>query len=150
MLTNQPIRLVVGDLDRRWFSDEYFDLIVWYESEDRIHGFQLCYDKAGRERALTWKRERGFQHTAVDSGESLPTANRTPVLVADGVFPFEQVRREFTIRSSLLPAEIRQLVLIRVQEYENSQRTWNGIGEPLSDAERQQNRPNNKVDDNSS
>ncbi|MES2923835.1 MAG: hypothetical protein V4819_19935 [Verrucomicrobiota bacterium] len=107
-------------MDRRWFSDEYFDLIVWYESEDQIHGFQLCYDKTGRERALTWSRGRGFQHTAVDSGESMPTANRTPVLVADGAFPFEQVRREFTTRSSLLAAEIRELVLVHVRDYENS------------------------------
>ncbi len=121
MLTNQPIRPVAHDLDRRWFSDDYFDLIVWYESEGQIHGFQLCYDKTGRERALTWSQERGFLHTAVDSGESKPTANRTPVLVTDGAFPFEQVRREFTTRSSLLPAEIRELVLVRVRDYENSQ-----------------------------
>lgn len=109
MLTNQPIKPVAHDLDRRWISDEYFDLIVWYESEDQIHGFQLCYDKPGRERALTWKRDRGFLHTAVDSGESKPTANRTPMLVADGVFPVEQVRSEFIARSNLLPAEIREL-----------------------------------------
>jgi hypothetical protein len=120
MLTNQPIRPVANDLDRRWFFDDYFDLIVWYESEDQIHGFQLCYDKTGRERALTWSHERGFLHTAVDSGESMPTANRTPVLVADGAFPFEQVRREFTTRSSLLPVEIRELVLVRVRDYEIS------------------------------
>ena len=122
MLTNQPIRTIARDLDRRWFSDDYFDLIVWYEREDRIHGFQLCYDKTGRERALTWNRERGFLHTAVDSGEAMPTANRSPILVADGAFPFEQVRSEFTTRSSLLPAEVRELVLDRVRDYENGQR----------------------------
>lgn len=122
MLTNQPIRSVAQDLDRRWFFDDYFDLIVWYESDDQIHGFQLCYDKSGRERALTWSREGGFLHTAVDSGETIPTANRTPVLVADGAFPIEKVRREFTTRSSLLPAEIRELVLVRVRDFENNQR----------------------------
>ena len=29
--------------DRRWFRDERFDLIIWYES-GVIVGFQLCYD----------------------------------------------------------------------------------------------------------
>jgi hypothetical protein len=122
MLTNKPIRPVARDLDRRWISDEYFDLIVWYESQDQIHGFQLCYDKPHHERALTWTRARGYTHTAIDSGESKPTANRTPILVADGVFPAELVRREFIERGSLLPSDIRELVLARLKDYETNQR----------------------------
>ncbi|MEO5716046.1 MAG: hypothetical protein ABIT37_21375 [Luteolibacter sp.] len=122
MLTNQAIRTVANDLDRRWIFDDYFDLIVWYETEIQIHGFQLCYDKPGRERALTWTRARGFLHTAVDSGESKPTANRTPVLAADGTFPAKQVRQEFLARSRLLPAVIRELVLARINDYEDRQR----------------------------
>lgn len=118
MLRNEPIKAVAHDLDRRWISDEYFDLIVWYESGDQIHGFQLCYDKAGRERALTWTRNRGFLHTAIDTGESEPTANNTPVLVADGAFPVDKVRGEFIARSALLPSDIRELVLIRIEDYE--------------------------------
>jgi hypothetical protein len=70
MLANTPRKPVAGDRDRRWIADEYFDLIVWYEDDQTIHGFQLCYDKPGRERALTWTRAGGFQHTAIDSGES--------------------------------------------------------------------------------
>ena len=52
MLANTPRKPVAGDRDRRWIADEYFDLIVWYEDDQTIHGFQLCYDKPGRERAL--------------------------------------------------------------------------------------------------
>lgn len=122
MLTNQPIRPVAHDLDRRWISDDYFDLIVWYESLDQIHGFQLCYDKPRRERALTWTRTRGYLHTAIDSGESKPTTNRTPILIADGTFPAEQIKREFMIRGGLLPTDIRELVLARIKDYETHQR----------------------------
>ena len=118
MLRNEPIRPVPRDLDRRWISDDYFDLIVWYEPGGGIHGFQLCYDKSGQERALTWTREGGFQHTAIDSGETDPNANRTPVLIADSAFPAEQVRGEFIARSKLLPAEIRDLVLEKIGEYQ--------------------------------
>ena len=121
MLTNAPIRPVAGDLDRRWMSDEYFDLIVWYEPGQQIHGFQLCYDKQKHERALTWTHDRGFLHTVIDDGESAPTANRTPILTVEGVFPAQQVRREFVARSASLPAEIRELVLARIDDYDHRQ-----------------------------
>jgi hypothetical protein len=121
MLTNKSTGPVDRDLDRRWFSDEYFDLIVWFESEDHVHGFQLCYDKTGRERALTWTRGRGFLHTAVDTGESTPTENRAPTLIADGAFPASQVRHEFNFRSTALPTEIRELVTARIKEFEEQQ-----------------------------
>jgi hypothetical protein len=104
MLRNKPIRSVQGDSDRRWLSDDYFDLIVWYDSTQQIQGFQLCYDKSGRERALTWKLKHGFSHEAIDGGESKPTANRTPILIADGPFPAEDVTCEFLARSLLLPS----------------------------------------------
>jgi hypothetical protein len=118
VLANTPRTPVAGDRDRRWIADEYFDLIVWYEDDQTIHGFQLCYDKPGRERALTWTRAGGFQHTAIDSGESRPTANRTPILIPDGAFPARDVRREFLARGTSLPPELRELVLARIAEYE--------------------------------
>ncbi len=118
MLANTPRKPVAGDRDRRWIADEYFDLIVWYDDEQTIHGFQLCYDKPGRERALTWTRAGGFQHTAIDSGETRPTANRTPILIPDGAFPAPDVRREFLARGTSLPPELRELVLARIAEYE--------------------------------
>jgi hypothetical protein len=39
---------------RRWFSDEYFDLVVWQSVGNGIVGFHLCYDKARTERAVSW------------------------------------------------------------------------------------------------
>jgi len=45
MLTDEPKRSVRDDYDRRWISDDYFDLIVWYDRKDMVHGFQLCYGK---------------------------------------------------------------------------------------------------------
>ena len=118
MLANAPRTPVPGDRDRRWIADDYFDLIVWYEADDTIHGFQLCYDKPGRERALTWTRADGFRHTAIDSGEARPTANRTPILIPDGMFPAQDVRRELVARGAALPPEIRELVMARLAEYD--------------------------------
>ena len=55
--TKKPVR---GDYDRRWLSDDFFDLVIWYRPDDTIYGFQLCYDKPSWERALTWMSDRGF------------------------------------------------------------------------------------------
>lgn len=78
---------VPGDSRRRWMADDYFDLIVWYEPSNAIHGFQLCYGKPVQERALTWLKPRGFSHSKIDSGDEDPGANRTPILLSDGSFP---------------------------------------------------------------
>ena len=117
MLDEAPKKAVTGDYDRRWISDEYFDLIVWYTPHDTVHGFQLCYDKPLWERALTWLSDRGFSHTEVDSGEDTAYVNRTPVLVPDGSFPAERVLAEFARRSSALPVKLRNLVTDKISEF---------------------------------
>jgi hypothetical protein len=89
MLKNAPRKPVDHDRDRRWIPTS----------------------------TSTWTRERGFLHTAIDSGASRPTANRTPILVPDGAFPAQDVRREFVTRGAPLPAEIRELVLTRIAEF---------------------------------
>lgn len=69
-MIDQPVQRIARDYDRRWLVDESFYLIVWYDSLGAVHGFQLCYDKPGAERALTWISNRGFSHTQVDHGEA--------------------------------------------------------------------------------
>ena len=103
-------------------SDDYLDLIVWYERSNAIRGFQLCYGKPQQERALTWLKNRGFAHTQIDSGEDNPEANRTPILLPDGSFPQEQVTREFRQRSQQLPKSLRNFVLTRLRQFAAKQK----------------------------
>jgi hypothetical protein len=98
-------------------SDDYFDLIVWYAADGSVHGFQLCYERLRDERAVTWMRGEGFRHDQVDTGDSGPTKNGTPILFAGGVFAGESVLSEFRKRSEQLSPEIRQLVLSRLAEF---------------------------------
>ena len=119
MLTDEPKGNVRGDYDRRWISDDYFDLIVWYDRKDAVYGFQLCYGKPQGERALTWISDGGFSHTEVETGEELATVNRTPILVPDGSFPANKVRREFQRRAIGLPKDLRDLVLAKIAEFES-------------------------------
>jgi hypothetical protein len=117
MLDKAPKKPVRGDYDRRWLSDDFFDLIIWYRPDDTIYGFQLCYDKPHWERVLTWMSDRGFSHMEVDSGEQVYPPNQTPILVPDGSFPAHKVLHEFTRRGSALPLEVQQLVTNKISEF---------------------------------
>ncbi len=108
------VRQIAGEPERRWFSDEDHDLIVW-EAEGRVVGFQLCYDKKGSERALTWTEEHGYSHDAVDNGETQPgTPKRTPILMLDGYFNADRVAEEFRDAAAKLPSDIVAFVESRV------------------------------------
>lgn len=93
------VRQNPGEPFRRWFTDDRFDLYVWYDSPtlERLVGFQLCYDKDKHhtERALTWYRGRGFDHRRVDEGDVEPTRNQSAILLSDGRFPKEAILLSF-------------------------------------------------------
>jgi len=110
-------RQVAGEGRRRWFSDDYFDLIVWYGTEDVPIGFQLCYDKPARERALTWTRAHGFQHDKVDAGEVPGHSKMTPIIVADGAFDRDPVAERFRKASAGIDPQIASLVLERLKSF---------------------------------
>ena len=76
-----PATQPADDVPRRWFADETFELIVWFDEHGRIFGFQLCYNRTRLERALTWTAKGGYAHNRVDDGEASPVRNRTPILL---------------------------------------------------------------------
>jgi hypothetical protein len=110
-------RQIEGEGRRRWFSDDYFDLIVWYDEDDGVSGFQLCYDKSRFERALTWRRKEGFVHERVDDGEVAGRAKMSPVLVPDGAFARDEIAERFRAAGRDVDPEIRALVLERLAEF---------------------------------
>jgi hypothetical protein len=118
MLSEIPnARQVVGEGVRRWFTDEFFDLIVWYGDEQSPIGFQLCYDKQARERALTWTRANGYRHDRVDAGEIPGHAKMTPVIVADGAFNRNAVWRRFKKECVTIDPDISAFVLEKLGSY---------------------------------
>jgi hypothetical protein len=112
-------RQIPGEPRRRWFCSPELDLIVWMDDDaGRPLGFQLCYDKLIGERALTWREGRGYDHSAVDNGESMPTKYKgTPILVADGVFEQGRIAAVFEDASSEIPADIRAFVSEKLTRY---------------------------------
>ena len=111
-LTN--VRQVVEGSRRRWFADDYFDLIVWVGERGELIGFQLCYDKSGDEHALTWHQETGFSHHRVDSGELQRPYKATPILVADGVVDFAGLIYFFKERSRMMDQQVARFVLGKI------------------------------------
>jgi hypothetical protein len=56
----ERIRQREGEGFRRFFTDGYFELMVWYGDDRKaITGFQLAYDVKGRERVVTYKVDEG-------------------------------------------------------------------------------------------
>jgi len=102
---------------RRWFSDDDFDLVVWFSDSGSIAGFELCYDKSHAERALIWSSSGGYGHFRVDTGERTPLKNLTPILVADGALAKDRVIAGFLEVSKNLDPAIRSFVIARLQEY---------------------------------
>ncbi|MGH9941891.1 MAG: hypothetical protein ACRD9R_05980 [Pyrinomonadaceae bacterium] len=112
-------------LRRRWFEDDYFDLIVWCEptGQGEIVRFQLCYDKQARERAVTWQRGEGFAHEPVDTGEVGPWDFRAPVLAgtrgrdAGDEPPPRNLRALFAERSANIDRELAEFVRRKLAEF---------------------------------
>lgn len=112
------VRQIAGDPRRRWFQSANEDLIVWYASDGSILGFQLCYDRPGTERALTWFKGEGYSHRKVDDGENVGLSHkRTPILVADGIFDSSTILTRFLADSKLLPAGVVAFVSAKLHEY---------------------------------
>ena len=115
----ESVKQIEGEPRRRWFSDEYFDLIVWLNESDDVVAFQLCYDKPRNERALTWMRELGYMHHRVDDGEHrLDIIQKaTPILIGDGHFDHKAVAGLFNKESNGIERSIAGLVHKRIRNY---------------------------------
>lgn len=97
MLSEIPnVKQLKDEPRRRWFSSSSLDLFVWYDNNDEILQFQICYDKGQGERALTWHREKGLLHHAVDDGESRTFRMKgTPILLGESEYDAGEILTKF-------------------------------------------------------
>ena len=103
---------------RRWFGSDDEDLIVWFDDDGAIVGFQLCYDRLRAERALTWHRGHAFSHMRVDDGEAIGRVRKsTPILLPDGKFDAQAMRGRFRSIAAGIPADIAEFVDQKIGEY---------------------------------
>lgn len=101
---------------KRWFSSTSMDLVAWFDDDDVIVAFQLCYDKSDAERALVWsRRDARLAHLVVDDGESRAGKHKaSPLLISGKHLPLQRVREKLLLESSELPPVILADVLARL------------------------------------
>ena len=102
---------------RRVFSDEYFDLYVWYENTgNSISGFQLCYDKGNFERCLDWRKVQGYNHFKVDNGEDPGFASfkMKPVLEPCGKVDTWMVLEKFKMSGASLEKDLCEFIINKI------------------------------------
>ena len=95
------------------------DLIVWYDEDDSIAGFELYYDKNIREHVFIWGAHSGFAHLAVDDGEQKPVLEykEAPILIPDGHVDPHHIKHLFEGSCENLPPEVATLVIRKLEQY---------------------------------
>lgn len=118
MLYEAPCRPdIAGEPNRRrWFTDDFFDLFVWYTAAGEVLGFQLCYDKLQDQHALTWRSDLGFTHKRVDDG-GRTRRQATEWLLPDGSFNCDPILTRFLRESARVDPDIVSLIADRIREY---------------------------------
>ncbi len=101
--------------NKRWFQDDYFDLMVWYDSSD-IAGFELCYDRIANEHVFMWWKDSGAAHYAVDSGSDTPLKNMTPLYVSDGSVDARALLARFSESAQAIEPALSEFVSLKIQE----------------------------------
>jgi len=109
-----------GRSHRRWFSDEYFDLIVWQDADnDDILRFELCYGKNRDEHAFVWNQQSGHSHFKVDDGEDVSGKHKmSPIFMADGYFDRATITAKFLEAGKGIDQKISQFVYNKLKDYD--------------------------------
>jgi len=107
-----------GQAFRRWFADNMLDLIVWYNPDSSIKGFQFCYPQDVDRHAVTWLKDKSFSHDKIDEGESgLHPHKMSPILSLDPALRNDNALALFKEVSKGLDADIVTTVVEVFNEY---------------------------------
>jgi hypothetical protein len=98
--------------ERRWFHDAYFDLFV-RQTGDALVAFELCYSIHSNERALAWRRDRGYFHDGDASGGEFIGAR----LASGDSLETDPIIARFELAAGGLPEALRLALKARLREY---------------------------------
>ena len=129
---NKEVRQRPEEGYRRWFVNDYFDIILWYDHEGgELTGFQVCFSKNKDERAFSWqKNEYASSHYVSDPVRETGTSGlATNILYGyAGIIPGETIRR-LKDEKGELDDEILSLILESIETYNGKQRNGSLSGD---------------------
>ncbi len=112
------VRQISGEGFRRWFTDDFFDLYIWYQDNKKdITGFQLAYGEVERDHALTWTVNHGFSHDGVDDGNITGSYKRSPILIANGMFDPDSLIHMFEEHQGDLDKKLFSFIKTKIKGY---------------------------------
>lgn len=106
-----------GEPKRRWFTNDSLDLIVWFNKENEIIGFQLCFNKDIDEQSFTWKYPSYFSLHKIDDGELNTGSKSTPTLVAGSITTNCIIADQFKENSKNIDRQISNFVYQKIIDY---------------------------------
>ena len=101
----QNVRQIKEEGLRRWFISDKLELILWYNDEKKLVGFQICYDKLSGTRTITWKLA------------SSPDGTNKSILISDGPYNKTRVRSLVERESEGLDEDLRLFILKRLESH---------------------------------
>ena len=117
MLAEVPkVKQIADEPRRRWFSSPSLDLFLWYDEDENIIQFQICYDKGPDEHALTWNNKNRLTHHSVDDGENRTFRMKsTAIMVSDSEFDADKIARLFEELAGNIEHKTVQFVLTHIK-----------------------------------
>lgn len=107
----------VEHIHRKLFSDNYFDLYLWYRlNKEDFLGFQLVFNVNSKQMALTAEINKVPDIHIVDCGDDL-FYDPTDVLDGIGFFPKKELYNNFLECSSNIDTLIRENILKVINSY---------------------------------
>lgn len=101
----KDVRQIRGEGLRRWFIDDDLELILWYDPDKKLEGFQICYDKLAGTRTITWRKV-----TPV-------TGETKSLLVSDGPYNKGRLLALMKRSSENLDENLRNFILKRLETH---------------------------------
>lgn len=113
----RSVRQEKGANLKRWFQDDYFNLITWSQ-DGRVISFELSYDRYGEPHLLRWRDGEGYLHSSVDEGEGRPGRPKmSPIPDAPKRALPQDLPSSFEERSVKIDPEISRLVIAGIKGY---------------------------------
>jgi hypothetical protein len=106
------VRQISGEPRRRWFVSEFLELMVWVNGANRPIKFQFCHRSGDSEYAFTWHEKKGWDYTAVDTGDSGGVGIKASAILRSRSAPdLVLLRSLFAAAAGDIPKNIQRFIL---------------------------------------